>query len=121
MRFLNDYFKSNQIILLAAICRNHQHVETLINAGADVNIQNNHDQTALVWALTQEKDRSKCVNILIQAGADVNTQNSNGDTSVILPGRNGSDKCIEALIAAGADVSIENHKGERPLILVLML
>ena len=42
----------------------------LISAGADVNVSDSFNNTALIWAAI--KDDLEIVNALIQAGADVN-------------------------------------------------
>ena len=52
----------------------------LLNAGADVNIQNNNGETALIWTIKDEKDET--AKLLVNAGADVNIQDNDGITAL---------------------------------------
>lgn len=54
----------------------------LLDAGANVNSQDNNGFTALMFA--SEYGDTKLARILIDAGADVNIKNNNGDTSLII-------------------------------------
>jgi ankyrin repeat protein len=93
-------------------------VETLIAAGADVNIQNDWGDTALTMASRQE-----IVEVLIAAGANLNSRNIHGNTAlmstILHRKRSTCQKIVEALIAAGADPNIQNKSGETALSLAI--
>jgi len=55
----------------------------LILAGADLNIQDNDGYTALIGAITAEKNQLEIAKLLIEKGADLNIQNNNGNTVLI--------------------------------------
>ena len=61
---------------------NGKSVESLIRAGADVNEQNEHGNTALIPAASVRAD--KCTDVLIREGADVNKQDNFGNTALIV-------------------------------------
>lgn len=73
-------------------------VESLLNAGADVNLKDASGFTALIWAAAFR--RREIVLKLIAAGADVNARNNRGETALDLVGF--EPEIEEALIKAGA-------------------
>ena len=92
--------------LCSAVFCNHQEVaETLIAAGADVNVRL-RDESVLMraawngWHSTVEQ--------LIAAGADVNAASNSGTTALINAAAQGHAKIVRSLITAGADVHIRN-------------
>lgn len=90
-------------------CRNQEEAaRLLINAGADVNVQENEGNTAL--HLTRKQ---KIVEMLLNAGANVNIKNNVGDTplhSVV-----NYSNLVQLLVDKGADVNASNNKGKTPL------
>ena len=85
-------------------------VDTLIQAGADLNIQSKNGQTALIVAA--RKGHDECVDILIKGGADVNIQDQIGCTALMSAAFHYCyNKCTKLLIQAGADVL--NTYGQR--------
>ncbi|KAL7752308.1 Histone-lysine N-methyltransferase [Sorochytrium milnesiophthora] len=65
--------------LIAASCFGHLHVvSTLIELGADKDLQDEHGWTALMWATNNNHET--VVEYLIDAGADVDTQSASGKT-----------------------------------------
>ena len=57
-------------------------MNTLLEAGADCNVQNSNGLTALMIAV--DKQDAPIVNILLEAGADCNLQDSNGLTALMI-------------------------------------
>jgi len=102
-------------------------VKALIEAGANVNVQDCDGETALGMAITPTFDHSEphtaitalapVPNIieLIKAGADVNLANKLGDTPLHVAVYNAQETCVALLIQAGADVHKVNHNGESPM------
>ena len=68
-------------LLQAARDGNARNVKTLLAEGADVNVRDNRDLTALMeavfWGL------SEIVSLLIGAGANVNAKNKDGSTALL--------------------------------------
>jgi ankyrin repeat protein len=62
-------------------------IKTLLNAGANVNIQNSRGRTPLINAVCvsngSESKISKVIELLVKYGADINTQDTNGKTALI--------------------------------------
>ncbi len=75
-------------------------VEKLLEAGADVNKQNNDGETALFFAA--EHGYVEIAEKLIEEGADVNVQNNNGGTTLMYAIEYGYTEIMEMLRNAGA-------------------
>ena len=88
--------------------------ETLINAGADVNIKDYAGITPLIKAIWRH--HKECVPILLAAGADVNATDPEGSSALILAIRTGKDETFDQLLKAGADVNIVNNTGDTALL-----
>jgi ankyrin repeat protein len=89
----------------------------LIEAGADVNAQDNRGYTALIrasgWRYTE------IVKLLIEAGADVNAKAEwNGRTALIHASASGDEyiETVKLLIEAGADVNAQDKYGYTALM-----
>ena len=87
-------------------------VKILIEAGTDVNIQNNDGETALYCV--SYYGRAKCVTSLLQAGADVN---ETGTSPLMMASQCGRLKCVNKLLKAGADVNQTNDDGHTALMM----
>ena len=106
-------------------------VKALIEAGANVNVQDWDGETALGMAITPTFDHSEphtaitalapVPNIieLIKAGADVNLANNLGDTPLHVAVHNAQETCVALLIQAGADVHKVDHNGDSPMELAV--
>ena len=102
-------------------------VRHLLANGADPNISNSADQTALMPAVMN--GYFNCVDILVQAEADVNLKDRWGRTALLccliaageVRGANTAEsrnfqKCITSLITARADVNMGDNKRYTPLM-----
>ncbi|XP_048250878.1 serine/threonine-protein phosphatase 6 regulatory ankyrin repeat subunit B-like isoform X2 [Haliotis rufescens] len=99
--------------------------EQLIDAGADVNVQDKDGNTPLIMAVKTGRDISP----LLKAGADVTSQNELGKTALHLVSEHRYclnvaavtyKSVIEQLIDAGADVNVQDKDGNTPLMMAAM-
>jgi ankyrin repeat protein len=83
----------------------------LIDAGADVNIRDNSEHTALGWALSWAStgDFSETVAVLIKAGANCNEKDENGETFLMEAVRIRAKNIISIFIEAGADLNVKTE------------
>ncbi len=85
----------------------------LIEAGANINLQDNNGNTLLITA--SEKNQPKIVELLVNASANLNIQNHSGQTALMHACRAGNREIVSALIHAGADVNIKTNNGQTAL------
>ena len=77
----------------------------LINSGADVNIKNNTQETALMFAAGMGKTNH--TDILISAGAEVNNGYESPQNGALMSAvMGGHVECLKQLTVAGADINI---------------
>jgi ankyrin repeat protein len=90
-------------------------VATLLDAGANPNIQNERGRTILTW--TAREGTEEAVEILLDAGADPDLRGDypSGEevTALMLAARHENKEVVEALLSAGADPSLKNKDGEK--------
>lgn len=84
--------------------------KALINAGADINSQNEDGNTALIFASINE--HSNIVEELLRANANPDLQNKNGYTALMLAVQNNNYQTARALVQFGADVNLQNKNGK---------
>ncbi len=102
---INESFKS------AWGSGNLELIKYFIEAGADVNTQDDYGITALMRAVTpKDIDVAK---FLLDKGADVNARDNEGRTPLFYA--NYSKEIAELLIAKGADVNAQDSHWETPL------
>ncbi len=89
-------------------------IQRLIDAGIDVNKQDQSRNTALIYAAWN--GHPAVVDALIKAGAEINKQNKNDDTALIYAALQGHSAVVDALIKAKADVNLQNADGNTALI-----
>ena len=95
-------------------CKQIESMETLIKAGANVDIQNSSGIIALMKA--SENGYEDCVKLLLEAGADVNVTCKKGHTALIYSAMHGREACLNALITAGVDVTSKETQGSTAFI-----
>ena len=93
---------------------NHELVQSLIQAGADVNVTCEFGGTPLMYATGNV--HNSCVSILLEAGASVNMSDVNGFTALHVAAWAGNNSVLNTILEAGADVNITDNKGTTPLI-----
>ena len=102
---------------MATYNENIQIVRILIEAGANVNIQNKVGDTPLHLATNNENIH--IIRILIEAGADVNKRNNNGilplDNNINKEYSNNNYSILIMLIRAGTDLNSQDNDGYTPL------
>ena len=94
----------------------HRHdlcVNVLLIAGADVNSVNEHNQSALIFAVANGYTR--CVELLIEAGADVNIVTDKGNTALHHCAATSESCVVQRLLLAGANVNKINELGHNAL------
>lgn len=133
--------KKLDFTLICAVREGHVDVvKALIEAGSDVNVADDDDNTALICAVQEdhtdivkalieagadvthaliwavEGHRADIAKLLIEAGADVNARDEHGRTALIYAARDGRADIVEVLIQAGVDVNMADQKGYTALI-----
>ena len=93
-----------------------ENTQHLINAGVDVNVQDESDMTGLMIA--SQAGHGELVEQLIKSGADVNLQNSSGDTAFIYACNDWPVKyqVIQMLLQHDAKINIQGKDGDTALI-----
>ncbi len=90
-------------LLKAAYEGNLNDLKTALQAGANVNVSDDQDISALRWAA--QSGRSEAVKLLLDAGANVNQQSESGWTALMQAVIAGSVETVSLLIERGADVN----------------
>ncbi|KAK3339887.1 hypothetical protein B0T25DRAFT_512128 [Lasiosphaeria hispida] len=102
--------------LVAAICgKNLVCVETLIEAGADVNIPLRRGIFGSPLAAAAGQSRPNCLKTLVKAGARVNERLSAGEfgSALAVAAWFGDPRSIDALVQAGADPNLQPEPGAK--------
>ena len=121
---VNKRDRANETPLHLAMRRNRfMLVKTLLEHGADFNVQNNEGQTffhmlseCYLWS---EGRIRNLVPWLLNRGAEVNKQDNANETPLHLAIRRCRFKFTRTLLVYGADTNAENDKGQTPLHILL--
>ena len=121
---VNKRDKANETPLHLAMRRNRfMFVKTLLEHGADFNVQNNEGQTFFHMLSECYLWNSGCIRNLVlwllNRGAEVNKQDNANETPLHLAIRRCRFKFTRTLLAYGADTNAENDKGQTPLHILL--
>ena len=110
---VNDPVSSNGMTALhhAASKGNSDGVTILIDNGADVNLLDNTDRTALHFAAA-DGTSVEAVETLINAGADINAKTTGGDTPLMKAAIFNQAEVVEVLMDKGASVGEQNNCGK---------
>ena len=81
-----------------------------MNAGVDLNKQNEYGDTALIWAANN--NNSGLVKLLLDAKANPDIKGENGETALFSAANRNSREIIKILLDYNANISILNNDGE---------
>ena len=99
-------------LMYAALYGDDAAVKKVLDSGADPNLANDANATALIWGV----DNLKKTRLLVEAGADVNAQTSDGATAFLVAARRpGSSAVLRYLLDHGADAKTANKQGTTAL------
>ena len=104
-------------LLLKTSAGDIESVRNLIQAGVDLNVQNNKGMTALIIAC-----EAGCVELteeLIKAGANLNIRSLPSNTALMHALTENKTDCVMKLVKAGAKLNIQGSNGETALIKAL--
>eukprot|EP01041_Mallomonas_annulata_P008379 gene8379-17282_t len=100
--------KGNTALMEASNNGRVEAVTLLIENGADLNLQNNEGNSALIMAC--EYDHKKdVVKQLLKAGAHIDIENKMGNTSLIRAALNGNVDIVKMLLDYTSDIHKKNH------------
>lgn len=88
--------------------------KSLLNHGADLNIQDNDGNTALMYAADQ--GLSDIFELLLEGGADPDIQNRSGNTALMMASYQDHTEIVRLLLDHGADPNIKNRFGNSALM-----
>ncbi|MEQ9443086.1 MAG: ankyrin repeat domain-containing protein [Cyclobacteriaceae bacterium] len=96
-------------LVLASYHEQYDTTKYLLEAGADVNVQDAAGNTALMGICF--KGYPTIAALLLEHGADVNKQNANGATALIYTATFGQNEIARMLLDHGADKTLQDQRG----------
>ncbi|XP_064617275.1 ankyrin repeat domain-containing protein 7-like [Liolophura sinensis] len=84
----------------------------LVEKSADVNVQDERGQTALLQAVS--RDDMDLLRLLIEKKADINVQDQNEDTPLHVAASRGNVAVVHILVEQDANVNVQNKDGRTP-------
>lgn len=115
-RFMTPHLGEMSALTYALLSKNREVVETMINAGAEVNPSGFEGMPPLLFAIYDSGD-TNLVKTLLAKGAQVNFKTRTGMTALMLASLKNSPAVVEILLSAGADASAESEDGATALTL----
>ncbi len=91
-------------LMTAVYQGNIEATKSLLANDADVNEENENEETALMFAR-----KKKIIDILLEHGADIEKENASGKTALMLAIEKGRKQAFRALLARGANVHIKTN------------
>lgn len=98
----------------AVLKNRNDYVKTFVEKGADINLQDNRENTALIMAVAD--NQPEIFSTLMDAKPDVNKQNFKGNSSLIIACRDNKEDFANALLGSGSNVDLKNLDGNTALI-----
>ncbi|WP_338966784.1 ankyrin repeat domain-containing protein [Spiroplasma endosymbiont of Lonchoptera lutea] len=111
---INDFLMDWSPLQYAIFHGNLDIVKLLLENGANINLQNNNGNNALITAV--ENGHTDIVKLLLKNGADINHQNKFGITPLITAATYGELDIMKLLLEKGANINHQNKFGITPLI-----
>ncbi len=112
---INIPAKSNRTPLLwASPSSSSQFIKTLLELGADMNVQRTDDKVTPI-KLAADWNNYMATRILLEYGADANIQNEDGDTPLYVCAGLGHFTVSQLLIESGCNVNMRNNADKTPL------
>jgi len=106
-------FRNTTPLMYASAFGTVEAMKVLVNAGADIDVKNTFDATALMWGAGNLAK----VRLLVDKGANVNAKSKQGRTPLIIAAsHNGAEAILRLLIAKRADPKMTDASGNTALI-----
>lgn len=116
-----DDLSGNTSLHIATVLGNVKIMKLLLDAGADVNMENKWGLSALGCAI-EKCCKPQVVKVLIDAGANIDVTNDSGQSALYLATIVSDVKMMEYLLSRGADVNIKDISyGQTPLHIAVIL
>lgn len=104
---INNMYQSQVDLFFRAVERkNFEEVQSLLDTGTDIDVRNDYEDTALIFAASS--GRIEAVKFLLDRGANVNAKNNWDHTPLLLAANNGHTDIVSILLASGADVTAQD-------------
>ncbi|KAJ9452882.1 hypothetical protein DIPPA_31408 [Diplonema papillatum] len=116
-KYVNCSCRGGTILMDVCMWGDTGDVQTLLDAGADVNAAAGGGTTALRVAISYS--RKAVFALLVEAGANVDARDSSGETALHEVSEYGRREYILLLLAAGARIGVRSDAGDTPLMLAV--
>ena len=105
------------LVTIAAIHHNTECIETLLQYGAQLNLQTVDGETCLACIARYPSDYTNEIQYLVAKGADVNLPNNTGETPLHFAAEYGNTSTLCSLLSVGAQVNHRNNSDETALMM----
>lgn len=102
-------------LMWAVHAADHDEMQRLIDAGADVTVESRYGVTAM--SLAAEVADLESMRLLLDAGADVDSPNPENQTALLTVARTGNIEAAELLLDNGATVDARENWGEQTALM----